>query len=949
MTQEWMRPAADTCAAEDGLLLTDLHPDPQTLAQALGQCLSDRSWLDAYLVSASLFQLVEDRLHADRWQLRRGAAFLRATGDGMASRLGRVADASASVSERLTRPRAVRQWLDEARGSLAGLTSVLGAVVQDPHSPPPDADGLNLLAERARAFAACSGDDVVRLPACFRSFDLHPDDVWWLARAFRERHPRAGRICVVGVRTSGCYLAPLLAAALRTGGTGPVDVLTHRPAHPFHRWEKDVLRAAAQTGARVVVTDDPPGTGASLAATVAAVVAAGVPRHKVTLVLPSFSDDPELPGPLAGCDAVLQPWSEHSVHDRLEASKVGQTLEGLLPPGVRVDRCLRLDAPDAGGTRRHARARYLVETTTLETSEQTRLAVMVEGAGLGYLGRHAVAVSATLRERTPTVYGFVDGMLYREWLPPAPEPLDDATGVEVVTRYVTERRRALSVDADPTPRMRSRDPVWEVAAALVARVYGPLAPVARPFLLEPLTRRLLRTQRPSVVDGATELHRWLPDPVRPGQWTKVDFHLRAFGHLEASCYDAVFDLAGAVGDPPSQVFGQKLRAAFQRETGELVDAERWLFYRLAHLWRQAKAGDIDERTRARRSADAVHEYLRDCFLSDVSLARGPLCAIDLDGVLETDRLGYPASGPAGALALRALIAHGYRPVVATGRSATDAIDRCTAFGLAGAVAEYGSVVYDNGRRTTTDLRTPAERHLIEQTRCLLTRRGLDVSPTHRYTVRVRVEGGPLPAEVVDALPLLQDPRLRIVHGEGQSDVTVRRLDKAVGLQTLAGLLGGAPCALAVGDSTADLSMLLSAEVARSPRNAEPRLRQLGVPMTRGAYQAGLVDACADLLGHRPGRCRVCEAPRLTRRAREVLTVLSLPEAGMRGLLRRSVVLMFLVATGGSAGHTSVTTTRGRPRVRTSRVARHTEVRARSRLPASGTASSSRERRRKGTD
>src|SRR5205814_365637 len=76
--------------------------------------------------------------------------------------------------------------------------------------------------------------------------------------------------------------------------------------------------------------------------------------------------------------------------------------------------------------------------------------------------------------------------------------------------------------------------------------------------------------------------------------------------------------------------------------------------------------------------------------------------------LETDTLGYPTLSPAGALALRALLAHGYRPVLATGRSTGEVRERCRAYGLPGGVAEYGSAIYHAATDRTCSLVGPAE-------------------------------------------------------------------------------------------------------------------------------------------------------------------------------------------------------------------------------------------------
>ena len=86
-------------------------------------------------------------------------------------------------------------------------------------------------------------------------------------------------------------------------------------------------------------------------------------------------------------------------------------------------------------------------------------------------------------------------------------------------------------------------------------------------------------------------------------------------------------------------------------------------------------------------------YLARKLLGDISGdADGPLCAIDVDGVLETRLWTAPVIGPDGALALRALARHGYRAVLVTGRSVEELRERCSAYRLAGGAAEYGAAV-----------------------------------------------------------------------------------------------------------------------------------------------------------------------------------------------------------------------------------------------------------------
>src|SRR5207237_10719821 len=105
----------------------------------------------------------------------------------------------------------------------------------------------------------------------------------------------------------------------------------------------------------------------------------------------------------------------------------------------------------------------------------------------------------------------------------------------------------------------------------------------------------------------------------------------------------------------------------------------------------------------------INRYLGDLYLDDVATdVDGPLCAIDIDGVLETPWLGFTSSTPAGALALRALAKHGYRTILVSGRSLDEVRDRCAAYPLTGGVAEYGATIYNHNTTSVTPLLSAAD-------------------------------------------------------------------------------------------------------------------------------------------------------------------------------------------------------------------------------------------------
>jgi hydroxymethylpyrimidine pyrophosphatase-like HAD family hydrolase len=879
------------------VLVTDLLCGAEALAERLRDALRDEQWLDAYLLAAGIGQLVDDGLHTDPLLFNRAASYLRGNRSAQArfaaagaSTLGAIARGGSSLANRrLTR---ARQPLAELISYLADQVIALECA--------PDADRFAILLRAVAPAVSSVTGERTRLPACFHSFDQHPDDVRWLVHAFMKQYPkRQGPLCVVGVRTSGSYLAPLHAAAFRACGESHVDVLTYRPGRPFLRWERAALRATAKAGGRVLITDDPPGSGTSLAASACAVAAAGVPDSRIVLLLSVFGSAEEVPEVLRTWSAVVQPWEEWSIHGRLDSQPVRHALASFAGPDTQIREVTSAGKPYAASERGHLRARFTIELMNRRTGEETVKDLVVEGAGLGYLGRQGVAVASAIQDRVPHVYGFADGLIYRDWLPHVPHGGPDgpesSTLAQTVASYVHARRRALSAPLASVDRLGGRDPAWEVAAKVLSGQYGRLAVPSRPLVLEPLMRRLLAHEHPTVLDSKTDVRHWRPDPSAAGELRKVDFYQRTFGHLDLACYDPVFDLAGAAANPPNCGFQEELREAYRQISGDQVDGERWLMYRLAQLWRFGQAGDLGASDVKQRSAAAVHDYLAELYLRDLRPGSGPLCAIDLDGVLECDQLGFPATSPTGMLALRTLIAHGYRPVLVTGRSMPEVRDRCRVFGLAGGVSEYGAALYYDGE--SVDLRPSAGTALLDQIRRQLScHADVALDPQYRYAVRARAGTGPLPTEVVAEIQALGGAAVQMHRGDSQTDIVAAGINKGTGLRALAELMGDPGCAFAVGDAPPDIPMFACAQLARAPRNADFTGAGVSPQRTRHAYQAGLAEACEDLVGHRAGGCQICRPPAFAPRTKALLAVLDLRSNGLPSIGTGTAALGALAVT-----------------------------------------------------
>jgi hydroxymethylpyrimidine pyrophosphatase-like HAD family hydrolase len=394
-----------------------------------------------------------------------------------------------------------------------------------------------------------------------------------------------------------------------------------------------------------------------------------------------------------------------------------------------------------------------------------------------------------------------------------------------------------------------------------------------------------------VVDGATGLPNWFRVD---GALRKVRAADLAFGNLDHTCYDPVYDLAGVDPGSPNGAFVAALRAAYP------CDPERFLLYELVHLQEGFTGWSRDRRASAR----AVQRYLAGAFPASVPRS-GPLCALDIDGVLESLALGFPTITPTALLAMRALARHGFRPVPVTGRSLEEVRDRCATLSLPGGVAEYGAVAYDHVGNGTVQVVSEADRALLDRLREVLrTTPGARVDEDYRYSVRGYASGAgwrPVPAEALEsALGALgaDRHRLRVVRGYYQTDVVAAAVDKGVGLDALARLLGDdnpVPVRLAVGDTASDLPMLARAEDAFAPANAAPEVREAGVTVLRTAYAAGVAAAAASVLRHRPGGCARCRPVPPGPDSRLLLTVLDAPRAGRAGLPAAVVRLAAVLA------------------------------------------------------
>jgi hydroxymethylpyrimidine pyrophosphatase-like HAD family hydrolase/orotate phosphoribosyltransferase len=728
----------------------------------------------------------------------------------------------------------------------------------------------------------------MRLPEAFRCQDLTHHDVITLARRLARTLPdRESPLVIVGVRTAGAYFAPLIRALLRAEGWTRVSRITVRPKLGPSRWEARQLRRLGQDRARVVVVDDYPNTGTTVRLMLDLLARQGVPSDRITVAVPRHPARPAWTVPegatqLAGVRLVtLEPADLYKA--RLLEPRAIEPLIREYAGGqgeVRLEESGQVKTINAALLRQfgdgfQVRLKRVFEIRGDVAHESTPRRVFVKSVGWGWLGYHAYVMGARLAGSAPRLIGLRNGLLLTEWL-------DDATAcqtgdasdnlVRAIAHYTACRVQQLPLPKDPcfdTPEYRWAG--WDEMISILRGVYGPY--VGR--LKAPALRRRLRrflSPVPTAVDGRMRPEDWIRTPAGI---VKTDFEQHSFGGAELDVVDPAYDLAGAIcefGLP--EPAAERLVELYARESSDRTVTARLLLYEILYgvvMMRRATCDaafesrpDRLEMWNRRRLTARRFLISRMNRFSAGLVGMGPprwsrrLFFLDLDGVFDCEALGFPHTTPSGVHALRLLRAHDVSVVLNTGRGVEDVRGYCQAYGLAGGLAEFGSVFVDAvaGRELALiDAEGGAE---LARCRERLRMHG-DVccDPGYRHSIRAYRyrNGGTVglePAEVADLCARARG-RIEAILRPEDTYILQKGTSKAAGFGAVRRLLEreDEPVA-AIGDSEYDVRWLQIADRSYAPANCAPSVRALGrrggCRVMPGAYQRGFLAAARDLVG-----------------------------------------------------------------------------------------------------
>lgn len=742
-----------------------------------------------------------------------------------------------------------------------------------------------------------------RIPASFHSQDLTHFDVLKLGGKFMEAFPERRRdILVVGLRTAGSYLAPLLRAYLKSNGYENVDFVTLRPKKGIAPWEQSRLaRCAARKGLAAIV-DEPIGTGGTLAKAAGLLRQAGVSPNNVVALFPVHPNGREWNRSyeslvLSTINVLTLEPEEWYKHTLLENEAVKGRLEDYFrgrgyasarvvvsATAQRLNREFQLSSDDGFHTR--LKRVYEVELRNDSGEMETRY-VLAKSVGWGWLGYHAFVIARELAPFVPPVLGLREGILYMEWLYSTDAATTREPGrsqlLETAASYVAARARHLRLAQDPSTDLsrENRHAGIERLTVLFSKVFG--WSIARALKRTRIRQELSRRPcpYPTLIDGRMRTCEWIR---YGGSFRKADFEQHGLGKHQLSITDPAYDLADVIlhwGFSSDEE--RELLARYTAETGDDGISGRLFLYKVL-----AGTHSMDRALTGLSSARLLHRHqefnrlfveargfltmqtMRFCaaLVTKPSAVRwgSPLVVLDIDGVLDKGIFGYPSTTPSGILAFSLLHSHERPVALNTARTVGQMRDYCEAYGCVGGVAEYGSYVWDAVAKRERILVSDESMNQLEHLRQHLRRTpGVFVNDDYQYSIQAYVyERGvsaPLPTALIRNLTAeLRTDRLSVHQTYMDTTVVAKETDKGRGLAALLQLAGrGDLETIAVGDSEPDLPMFRRASQSFAPSNIACRTTAtlLGCRVSEKPYQAGLLEIVRSLLHPSGNFCKQC--------------------------------------------------------------------------------------------
>jgi hydroxymethylpyrimidine pyrophosphatase-like HAD family hydrolase len=875
-----------------------------------------------YLVVCGLDQILSDYLHRHFYELdhprfptrmRKGLA----SASGVERSLRRVLVHTAGKS------------LVQAEDELSQLSRSLGRRVLDGELTPTSSDASAIARLAVARYPLQLRRSLLKLPQSFRGVDLYPEDCELLARrAFVSAAGDEAPVVVIGLRTSGLYLAPLCAAALERRGHPHVELLSLRPGVPTLPAEDRKLRSTAAAGGWAFVVDDPTWRGSAFAKAFETLASVGFAPGRLRLAACEIGNQPVFrqatPGALSqgepesvwtgfqAAQKIVLHKSEWQINDHLSDASAERCLNrprALARLGARHVTVMHGhpftetgEPPEVTGVavqprqrRFHAQKVYEIE---IESDGGRRVELVVgRGVGIGFFGYHSYLVAQALDGLTPDLLGFENGVLFTRWQDGVRVEAGamSSRDLDAVGRYIARRADALRLEKSDPPANETRA-VYSGARRVARTLGGTMggAGALAQFRVADALSRHLGPEHPASIDARMGAAEWVRSGG--GDLVKVDFEEHGVDITDRWVMDPVHDVAAAsVGLHLDAESEARLLKSYALATGDHDRLRARLAYHklmagLAELeaiqTASPEPGSRTEREGLARDLVTIEQtltrtingYLAGLYLPDIaSRETGDVWALDLDDTLENDSLGFQATSPAGAVALRTLAAHDQVVLTSTGRSLAEVQDRCETYAIAGGIAEYGSVAWDARHRRQLAIISDESRLALDKLReAILDETDILLDPRYEHTLRLfrNTSDGRRGMKVEEITQVIERHRLQgieVVEGFRKTVVWAAGSDKAHALSPLLRSLGvdrEARTLHVVGDEITDLGLMTLADHRHAPGNASDdlraRARELGITVAARGRAAGVLEVVIRQLHGSRRLCPTCGEVKLDR-------------------------------------------------------------------------------------
>jgi hydroxymethylpyrimidine pyrophosphatase-like HAD family hydrolase len=770
-------------------------------------------------------------------------------------------------------------------------------------------DPVAILRERDRlirllpkGFPKSFGDRLPKIPAFFRSRDFATFDCLELGRTFvRGCSERERPIVVVGLRTAGSFLAPLLCAFLRSEGFTDVEWLAVRPKKGLTPWERATLEQGSKKRTRALIIDESIHSGSTLIEAVDSLRGVGfreedlVVMNPVEPALPDWKNSPALQSLPHVHVVTLEPadrWKQRLLDSQTAQQRIADYFRvrgyvnvqfAISSETERWNHPWRTEPPEKVDVR--LKRVYEVHLEDRMGAREIRC-VLAKSVGFGWLGYHAFLIASRLKQFVPSMLGLRDGILYIEWFPQpqCAAETDRPSLIETVGSYIAARSQLLRLPGNPTPALgrEGRHNGYQMLSYSLSRAYN--SPLARGLKQSRIQAELARQSSAEAVltDSKLSAEEWIE---ADGRLLKTDFEHHCQGKNELLMTDPAFDLASAIFFLNlNEMEASRVIDLYTEKTGDREIERRLYFNKLAvALWHQNRAASALRHSRLLHRRDefnrqftaawnflvgqSVRECAKLCKTPDQVQWHGPLVVTDIDGVMDRMVFGFPLTTAAGIQAISLLHAHGYAIALNTARTLDEVKLYCRAFGFAGGVAEYGGVIWDAVRGREQVLVSSESLHELDRVRDALRHiPGVFLNEDYKNSLRAYTLKGdktiPIPSMIVqDTITSLGIKSLRIVHTGLDTAVLAKDLDKGTGLLAMQDFVGfGGTKVFSIGDSEPDLAMFRVSTGSFAPGNVTCRreARALGTWIAAREYQPGLLEAVRRIVhtdGEPCDRCR----------------------------------------------------------------------------------------------